>query len=151
MKAILYLIGAALIGYFGYQHFVIGEQERQANIKYLDARQAILFKNNYKKGIPLLQELADMNYGLAVYNLGVIYEKGKGIKKDLPKARTLYKKALPILSDLSENGDTMAKGYIGEMYLYGRGVSKNRSKAMDIFNSIDDPKYQDYKEIMLKK
>ncbi len=151
MKTIFYIGIAGILAYLAYQHLIIGGQEREANIKYLDARQAIVFDSNYKKGVPLLQELVDMNYGLAVYDLGVIYEKGLGVQKDMIIALGLYKKAIPLLKQLSQSGDTMATGYIGEMYLYGRGVNKNRKKAKSIFHSIDDPKFNAYKNTMLKK
>lgn len=151
MKKLLYCILFVALAVLAYNYIVLGNKEREANIKYLDARQAILFENNYKKGVPLLKELSNMDYGLAVYDLGVLYEKGKGVENNKARALKLYKKAMPLLQKLSQNGDGMATGYIGEIYLYGRGVPKDSKRAKIIFQSIDQKAYQAYKNTMLKK
>ena len=39
------------------------------------------------------KKAADKGYALAQYNLGILYEGGKGVKKDVQQAKIWYKKA----------------------------------------------------------
>ena len=59
-------------------------------------------------------------------NLGVMYKKGKGVKRDDQKALYWFTKA-------SEQGCKRANFHIGMMYENGDGVKKNYLKALDYF------------------
>ena len=58
----------------------------------------------------------------AQYNLGIMYDNGRGVIKDEMKAFALYLKA-------AEQGNASAQYNVGSMYYEGRGVLKSYSKA----------------------
>ena len=62
----------------------------------------------------------------AQYNLGVRYEDGQGVPKDVGKAADLYQKA-------ANQGHAGAQFNLGLLYVYGRGVSKDLGKAAELF------------------
>lgn len=47
-------------------------------------------KRNYKKGLELLTEAANYGYPVAQYYLGVAYQQGLGVDKDLKKAQKWF-------------------------------------------------------------
>ena len=49
---------------------------------------------NYKKGIEILQSLAEKDVLVALTNIGWCYENGQGVKKDYKEALNCYQKAL---------------------------------------------------------
>ena len=55
----------------------------------------------------------------AQFNLGVMYENGRGTKIDFAKANQWYRKA-------SVQGDALAIGNLGMLYLRGDGVKENQ-------------------------
>ena len=66
-----------------------------------------------------LAELGDVE---AQYNLGVMYDQGTGMEKDLGKAAEWYRKA-------AEQGFVDAHAHLGLMYYHGQGVSRDVEKA----------------------
>ncbi|HEY5792650.1 MAG TPA: serine/threonine-protein kinase, partial [Chthoniobacterales bacterium] len=78
------------------------------------------------RGIEILQESADLGSGLAMYKLGVCYDKGIGVARDEVTAFQWYERAY-------EQGLIQAAGNLGVCYLKGWGVPKNPSKAVQIF------------------
>jgi TPR repeat protein len=67
---------------------------------------------NTQKGLEWLQKAADEDHAQAVFLLGLAYYQGFGVKKDIPKARSLYIKA----ADL---GFHKAQLFVGTYYLSG--------------------------------
>ena len=65
-------------------------------------------------------------------NLGVMYKKGKGVKRDDQKALYWFTKA-------SEQGCKRANFHIGMMYENGDGVKKNYLKALDYYIEVGKP------------
>ena len=59
---------------------------------------------------------------LAQFNLGALYEHGRGVKKDLSEAAKWYRKA-------AEQGNALAQYYLGAFYANGEGVEKNLPEA----------------------
>ena len=55
----------------------------------------------------------------AQFNLGVLYENGRGTKVDFAKANEWYRKA-------SVQGDALAIGNLGMLYVRGDGVKENK-------------------------
>ena len=98
----------------------------------------------YEKAFPLLTELVTLEYPLAFYELGVMYEKGQATAVDLDKATSLYKQGHPYLLKAAEKNDDSALSYLGEMYLYGRGVSVDRERAQGYFRRIKSELLNDY-------
>ncbi|MDC0283092.1 sel1 repeat family protein [bacterium] len=58
----------------------------------------------------------------AQFNLGVMYEFGEGVPKDLAEALKWWRKA-------AEQGHAKAQFNLGEMYYLGKGVPKNNVEA----------------------
>ena len=49
---------------------------------------------NRTKAVELYEKSATSGYSVAMYNCGICYEKGRGVTKDLNKAREWYTKAV---------------------------------------------------------
>ena len=62
--------------------------------------------------------------------LGVSYETGQGVKKDLKRARELYEFACTERNSLGRDGNACKK--LAHLYEQGLGVKKNRRKARQI-------------------
>ncbi|MCL2715706.1 MAG: hypothetical protein FWD68_14265 [Alphaproteobacteria bacterium] len=59
---------------------------------------------------------------VAQYNLGVMYEEGKGVMQDFAQALSYYRKA-------ADQGYAPAQTSLGRMYATGRGVPKDDAQA----------------------
>ena len=81
------------------------------------------YKNNdYKKAYKFWLTLAEQGNVTAQYNLGYIYEKGKGVPQDYKEAVRLYRLS-------AEQGDVDAQLKLGVSYGMGRGVPKDYALA----------------------
>ena len=65
---------------------------------------------------------AEQGYADAQNNLGVCYETGAGVPKDLVQAASWYRKA-------AEQGQTIAQYNLGVCYKNGTGVPKDAAQA----------------------
>ena len=72
----------------------------------------------YEEWLPLA-ELGDVE---AQYNLGVMYDEGAGVERDLAAAATWYRKA-------AEQGFVDAQTNLGIMYYHGQGVARDPAEA----------------------
>ena len=84
-------------------------------------------KGDYQTSVKLILPLAKNGFAKAQYNLGVMYEKGKGVEKNLKKARKWFQFA-------AEQGLAKAQYNLGLMYGKGKGVEKDYSKAVKWLN-----------------
>ncbi|MBN2733179.1 MAG: sel1 repeat family protein, partial [Balneolaceae bacterium] len=48
---------------------------------------------NYSEALPLMEKAADNGDGQALYYLGLVYQYGRGVEKDMQQARMHYEKA----------------------------------------------------------
>jgi len=48
---------------------------------------------DYKKAVSWFQKAADKDFSMAIFNLGICYEKGLGVNKNMKEANRLYDKA----------------------------------------------------------
>jgi TPR repeat protein len=62
--------------------------------------------------------------GLAMANLGVCYQQGQGVERDLEQAVDWYRKG-------AEAGDGGAMAYLGVCYQQGQGVERDLEQAVD--------------------
>src|SRR5262249_24517448 len=76
-------------------------------------------------------QLADQGNAAANFNLGLRYENGDGVPKDLGKAAELYQKA-------ADQGYARAQVNLGWLYENGWGVSKALGKAAELYQKAAD-------------
>jgi len=76
------------------------------------------------------KQLAAANAGKlkAMYDVGRLYERGRGVDINLAEATKWYKKA-------SSAGQHYAQARLGIMYFEGRGVKQNYKKALKLLNA----------------
>lgn len=75
-------------------------------------------------------QLKQANTGdaLAMYEVGRMYERGRGTDQNIAKAADWYKKA-------SDKGQQEAKARLGILFLEGNGVTRNVASAADLLSS----------------
>ena len=81
-----------------------------------------LSNKNYAIAHKFFLELAEQGDVEAQFNLGLMYGKGKGVKKD-------YSKAIQWWGLAAEQGNGKAQTNLGWMYEIGKGVPKDENKA----------------------
>jgi len=79
----------------------------------------------YKEAMTLLYKHDQNPY--VQFKIGLLYEQGKGVKANIPKAIELYENA-------ASTGDTEAASYLGFAYISGNIVKKNLPKAIKLFS-----------------
>ncbi len=73
-------------------------------------------------------KLANAGNVKAMYDVGKLYERGRGVNKDIATAAGWFQKA--------SNGDyAPAQARLGILYFEGRGVKQNYAKALKLLNS----------------
>ena len=130
-----------------------------------DFNQAVEDYNSggYIKALNTFYTLAKKDDAKAQYNVGLIYANGKGVQKDLDKAKKWYEKAAkqgngPAQYNLAQlyhsAGETDAHGYekarywyekaveagimqaynnLAALYMEGKGVKQDQEKAFELF------------------
>ncbi|MEN6587019.1 MAG: tetratricopeptide repeat protein [Sulfuricella sp.] len=83
---------------------------------------AAMERGDYIKAATLFQPLATAGNALAQYNLGLMYEKGRGVPQDYAGAVSLYQLA-------AAQGNAEAQRNLGVMYRDGLGVQKDPVRA----------------------
>ncbi len=76
-------------------------------------------KESYEKAIELGSSMSKLG-------LGMLYQKGKGVKKDFDKARALYEEAI-------DEGCIEANVGLGDIYQGGYGIDVDAVKSMEYF------------------
>ena len=79
-------------------------------------------KGDYKTAFNEWKPLAEEGGESAQYNIGWLYDNGKGVLKDYKEAVKWYRKA-------AEQSNPDAQGNLGVMYGDGDGILKDLSKA----------------------
>ena len=64
----------------------------------------------------------------AMYDVGKLYERGRGVVKDMSKAADFFQQS-------ANAGNPSAQGRLGILYFEGRGVKQNYKKALSLLNS----------------
>ncbi len=93
------------------------------------------FMNQYDKAIKSYQLAADAQLPLAYYNLGLIYQSGKGRPVDMEKAVSWYEKA-------AEKGQADAMEQLAKLQWAGQ-LNGGHSKALTLFKKAADLKQRD--------
>lgn len=89
-----------------------------------------IWEEKFKKALPK----AEQGNAKAQYNVGEMFEKGKGAERDSKKSFSWYSKS-------AEQGNKKAAYKVGLAYLKGIGVNKNFQKAHKWFKKSADKKY----------
>src|SRR5450830_1098200 len=87
---------------------------------------AALDAGNGARALEICKALAKQGNATAQYNLGVLYERARGVPQD-------NEKALLWLGRAASNGNASAQTNLGVMYDNGQGVEQNVEKAAQLF------------------
>jgi TPR repeat protein len=83
-------------------------------------------KGDYRAAYEEWLPLAELGDAEAQYNLGVMYDEGAGIERDLARAAEWYRKA-------AEQGFVDAQINLGMMYYHGQGFARDDAEAAKWF------------------
>jgi TPR repeat protein len=87
--------------------------------------------NNFPAAVAQFRKAADLNHPLAQFDLGYMYENGRGVSKDDQQALTWIRKA-------ADQGLAAAQLNLGLMYQNGQGVPKDDKQAAVWFGKAAD-------------
>jgi len=122
----------------------------------------VIFSNeNLKQKFKETMQKAEQGDTEAQWELGLMYDKGLGVKKDYEKAFKLYNKALKRYKKSIDSGSLIAEfeflekqNFLGIMYYDGKEVTQDFDKAFYWFKQVAEQKYaesQFYLGLMYKK
>jgi TPR repeat protein len=92
-------------------------------------------KNNYSEALKWWLKSAEQGHRQALYNVGILYDKGRGVKQDYAEAASWYLKA-------ANAGDVDAQFSLGCMYFQGQGVNKDFTEALTWLSSAANQGHQ---------
>lgn len=88
-------------------------------------------RGDYQTAFKLWLPLAEQGNVNAQFNLGLMYDDGRGVKQDDVEAVKWYRKA-------AEQGHANAQVILGFSYISGKGVQVNKSLAKEWFGKACD-------------
>jgi TPR repeat protein len=91
-------------------------------------------RSDYATAMRLLQPLADQGSATAQYDLGLMYENGRGVPQDYAAALSWYRKA-------ADRGYVSAQLSLGFMYRTGLGVPQDYAAAVSWYLKAADQGY----------
>jgi len=91
---------------------------------YEDGKRGV--SKNLPKAAKWYRKAANQGYPQAQYNLGLLYEDGKGMTKNYHKATQWYKRA-------AKKGLSEAQNNLAVLYILGKGVAKDENRAETLF------------------
>ncbi|GAA9458007.1 hypothetical protein BTM443_03200 [Helicobacter pylori] len=83
-------------------------------------------KQDFSQARKYFEKACGLNNGGGCSNLGVLYQNGQGVEKDLIKVAYLYSRACEL-----KEGDGC--GALGALYYNGDGVKQDSKKAVALF------------------
>ena len=92
---------------------------------------------NQVEAVRMFRKAGDLGYSRGTYNLGLMYEAGKGVSAapdNEAKAAVLYKKAIG-----QRGGSADAAFRLGMLYEQGRGVPRDLAKARQYYDASGIP------------
>lgn len=87
-----------------------------------DRARAAHERGDYAEEVAIIRPLAEKGYPFAQFNMGVLYDEGKGVPLDDAQAMQWYRKA-------AEQGVPQAQVNLGIMYEQGEGVPPDAVRA----------------------
>ena len=85
---------------------------------------------NFETAIKWYTKAGEQGHAGAQCYLGLCYESGEGVTKDMQKAVEWYTKAAEWYMKAAEQGDAEAQYGLGWCYYYGKGVPQNHTEAV---------------------
>ena len=79
--------------------------------------------DQYTQALPWCRKAAEQGHAIAQFNLGWMYQNGKGVTQDYAEAFKWYRKAVA-------QGHAFAQNNLGYMYEFGLGVTENHAEAV---------------------
>jgi TPR repeat protein len=98
--------------------------------QYEDAEKAYL-RGDYKAAYGLFKPMAEQGLPKAQYNLGDMYDNGRGVPQNFAEAMKWYRKA-------ADQGDAPAQYSLGALYYNSRGVPQDYAEAMKWYRKAAD-------------
>lgn len=99
-------------------------------------------KKDYVKAVKYLSPAVKARDGLAIAQLGAMYENGETVTKNIAKAESLYAVAVPALSKMADSGDARSQHLLGYLYFTGLGgLQKNQATAAKWFEKAAKHNY----------
>lgn len=83
-------------------------------------------RGDYAAALRLVQPLAERGNPIAQYNLGIMHDEGRGVRRNGAEAAKWYRKA-------ANRGNAEAQFVLGILYQEGQGVRKNVAQAAKWF------------------
>ena len=104
-------------------------------------------QGNYSQAAKLYEQSCNGGVAGSCFNLGLLYDKGQGVKQNYAQAAKLYEQAC--------NGGYAESCYnLGLLYGKGQGKQQNHSTAKEYFGKACDLGYQNgcdwYKKLNIK-
>lgn len=87
---------------------------------------AAYYRGDYATALQLVRPLAVEGDAMAQYNLGVLYQRGRGVPQDTDAALKWYRLA-------AAQGEAAAQNNLGAMYESGDGVPQDYSEALNLY------------------
>ncbi len=103
----------------------------------VDARMAVRMKQ-YDRAVSLWRRAASRGNVEAEYRIGIAHRSGRGVPRDLDKAKRWLARA-------DRNGSPDARYALGMMYRNGLGVARSREKAIDLLERAAAAGHEDAK------
>jgi hypothetical protein len=97
----------------------------------LDEAVAAIQRGDYASGLRLLRALADQGDTVARYDLGVLYDNGRGVAQDHAEAARWYRVA-------AEAGHAAAQNNLASLYRNGQGVPQDFAEAVKWYRRAAD-------------
>jgi TPR repeat protein len=88
-------------------------------------------QDDYRNALRCYKQAAESGISAAAYELGCMYDDGKGVDKDEEQAMHWYVEAL-------KGGDPDAANTLGVRYMFGSGVDQDRELAYRLFETAAD-------------
>ncbi|MFP6183677.1 tetratricopeptide repeat protein [Helicobacter pylori] len=99
---------------------------------------------DYIQAEKYFEKACDLKYGGGCFRLGVLYEYGQGVEKNLTKAAQLYSKACDL-------NNSVGCGALGMLYEDGQGVGEDLTKAAYFYSKACKLGFQKTCEILKEK
>jgi len=113
---------------------VAAPEKSNGNALFLLGLKHLKESKDYKKAMECFRGAAEQGHVNAQYNVGVMYERGKGITQDYKEALKWYHKA-------AEQGNVNAQYNTGIIYFNGKGVPQDYKEAFKWFHKAAEQGY----------